>query len=250
MGVVTASVLGSTAFLGTAQAFSSDRAVESTSQATAETKLPGCNSARSNIGGVTSLTVKIEGSTALLSWKAPETREGWSVDGYMVYRLNPYSGVMELNGYTGSTNFALELPDFAAEFTGGLPIQIAASGMNSDRTEGEEGCRSGRVMSGKPKLANSRVIKKKNYDRVGCDLNTTRTHFLVMVTGFYKGNAKVVAPASFGLAMMLYAPAREFARPASIWTFNEFRKAIKEWTSEVIDPGQKFKVSAIRCIKP
>lgn len=217
--------------------------------ASASKPLPGCQDSGPNVGAVTALTIRMSGEVVDLSWRAPQTRQGWSVTGYNVYKENKASGVMEYFKYSPDPYIALNLSDLQSQASGPVPVQVAAVATRakaSGGSEDEEGCRTGKVISGRAKVESSQTVTKSSWARLECQ--TLGNQMVFVVAGWFKANAGIVSPGAFSLAIVL-SPARVQAGPVLGWTFQQFKDAVSGWTGDALDPAYEFGVTSLRCFR-
>lgn len=212
--------------------------------------LPGCSSSEPNVGAVTRLSIRLDGDTLSLSWGAPKTRRGWTVDGYNVYRANPQTGVMALlMSVTSGTTAVLDFAQISPLAEGPVPLQVAAYASHNEEPD-EEGCRTGRVMSGQVKVEEGQLVTRRSWGSALCEPMNHLNQIVFVVAGHLKANSKVVAPGAISLAIAL-SPARKAPGADEVlgWTFAQFVDAVKGWTREAVDPGYEFVVRSIRCFR-
>lgn len=212
--------------------------------------LPGCSSPEPNVGAVTRLSIRLDGDTLSLSWGAPKTRRGWTVDGYNLYRANPQTGVMELlMSVTSGTTATVDFAQISPSAGGPVPIQVAAYASHKDKPD-EEGCRTGRVMSGQAKVEEGQLVTQRSWGSALCEPMNKFNQIVFVVAGHLKANSQVVAPGAISLAIAL-SPARKAPGADEVlgWTFMQFVDAVKGWTREAVDPGYEFVVGSIRCFR-
>lgn len=214
---------------------------------TASRPLPGCQNSSPNVGAVTKLTMSMSDESVELSWGPPQTRRGWSVTGYNVYKENRASGVLELFRYTDDASTSIDLAEFESDESGPVAIQVAAIGSNPKVSGGdEEGCRTGQVINGRAKVESGQTVTKSSWQRLEC--RTLGNQMMFVVAGWFKANAQVVAPGAFSLAIVL-SPARVQAGPVLGWTFQQFKDAVGVWSSEALEPGYEFAVTSMKCFR-
>lgn len=211
--------------------------------------LPGCVSSGPNVGAVTSLKLAISQDSAVLTWSRPQTRSGWVISGYNIYRLNRASGIMELYAYTAQQTTSFPAQSFRSDDGGSIPVQVAAvaSRKTSSGSASEEGCRSARVMGGPIQGTNAQLVSLTTWEDIQC--RNLGNQMIFSVAGFYKANNQVVKPLAFGLVIALL-PKTPTTYPRLIMKFAQFANAVRQWSGEALTPGAEFTVTAIRCFKP
>jgi hypothetical protein len=244
--VVGASLLLAVGPLGASPVNAAPEPEQNVETANRLTPLPGCASAGSNIGAVTSLTATRTSAGLRLTWAAPRTRAPWVISGYNVYKLNPASGVMEIIWVTSTRDVTLPAATFQTTREGSVPLQVAAYGFNPRvQSSATEGCRSARVFSGRINIPNAQRVPITSGKQLSCA--TLGNHVVIAVSGVLKANAQVIKPAAFGLALNL-SPAR-FARPLSRLALRELREAISVYASETVGPGYQLTTRTIECFR-